>query len=119
MISMSTRIRRARAAADLTQAGLARAVGVERSAVAQWEGTPGTAPRTPHLVRIATTTEVCFEWLATGRGPMRPDDGAFEAAVAVYDLAQNEYESEMLELLRRLPPRKQQLACELLKVLAK
>nr|WP_257608158.1 helix-turn-helix transcriptional regulator [Xanthomonas citri] len=79
--SLSARIRRARALAAISQAELAKRVGVQRSAVTQWECTAGTTPSVGHLIQIACETAVCFEWLATGRGPSRAQEGLLDAAV--------------------------------------
>jgi transcriptional regulator with XRE-family HTH domain len=114
---MATRIRRARIGARMTQAELASAVGVQRSAVAQWESLDGTTPSTEHLSEIAVKTNVNFEWLATGRGPSQLDQVAMVEAAIVADIAENELESRMLELMRRLPRRKQEMACEMVELL--
>ena len=115
---MSGRIRRARAAAKLSQAQLAECTGVKRSAVAQWEGAACTTPSVGHLAKIAVATGVRFEWLATGRGPALPDGQEFEFAANVHDFAQDELESRILACVRRLPQRKRQLACTILEMLA-
>lgn len=118
MISMSTRIRQARIHSSYSQAGLATLVGVRRSAVAQWENPHGTSPSTDHLSQIAMHTKVRFEWLATGRGKSKVDD--FEEVAAVMeDFAHSYSESRMLEAMRRLSPPKQQMACEIVELLAK
>jgi transcriptional regulator with XRE-family HTH domain len=62
----------ARTRAKLTKAELARRVGVCLSAAVQWENPNGTSPTVANLARIAGITEVAFEWLATGRGPLIP-----------------------------------------------
>ena len=49
---------------------LADIVGVNRSAVAQWERPCGSRPTTDNLSKLAVATSVQFEWLATGRGRM-------------------------------------------------
>ena len=69
--ALSGRIRKARNLATLSQAELARRIGVKRSAVTQWEHPNGTTPSVEHLIQIAMETGTQFEWLATGRGPMR------------------------------------------------
>ncbi len=117
MQTMATRIRRARIGARMTQTELATAVGVRRSAVAQWENVNGTTPSTDHLAEIAIKTSVTFEWLATGRGPSRVDEIAMVEAAIMADIADNELESRMLELMRRLPRRKQEMACEMVELL--
>lgn len=117
MRSMATRIRRARFGVHMTQTELATAVGVRRSAVAQWESVDGTTPSTEHLAEIALKTDVRFEWLATGRGPSRIDEAALVEATIMADIAENELESRMLELMRRLSRRKQGMACEMVELL--
>lgn len=103
MAELGERVRRARALARISQEDLARAVGVHRSAVAQWESRDGSLPSMRHLIRIATTTSVCLEWLGTGRGPVRPDDDAWTPATLAGDYAQDELESQCLLALRAVP----------------
>jgi DNA-binding XRE family transcriptional regulator len=70
MKDIYNRIRQARRHAKLSQQMLATMVGVHRSAVAQWEKPGGSHPTVENSARIAITTSVNFEWLATGRGRM-------------------------------------------------
>ena len=66
---VGTRIRVARQAAGLTQAGLAALVGVTRSAVAQWE-TDRAGQVGGNLTRIAAALGVSAQHLLTGdEGP--------------------------------------------------
>lgn len=118
MTSMSARIRRARALASLTQAELARRIGVQRSAVTQWEREGGTTPSVSHLAQIASETAMCFEWLATGRGPSRPEVGIFDSAVMVQDYARDELESRVLIGLRYMANRKKEAAAKIIEVLS-
>lgn len=118
MPSMSARIRQARRMARLSQLQLAMLTGVQRSAVAQWEREGGTSPSVKHLAQIAVSTGVRFEWLATGRGDSQPDGGGFEFTVLTQDFAQDELESRVLDCVRRLSPRKRQMACAILEMLS-
>src|SRR5689334_23200761 len=89
---MSTRIRHARRLVELSQAGLAKSLGVGPSAVAQWELPSGTSPRLTHLAEIAQVCGVAFEWLATGRGPVSPaahEAPAVDASSFAVDLAED------------------------------
>lgn len=70
MKGINNRIRQARWHAKLSQQTLATRVGVHRSAVAQWEKSGGSHPTVENSAKIAITTSVNFEWLATGRGRM-------------------------------------------------
>lgn len=117
MGEMAARIRRARMGARLTQAELARAAGVQRSAVAQWERPTGTKPTPDHLQVIAEKTGVNFEWLATGRGPACPNT-VMDPDLEIFGIAGNDLESRMLDAMKRLPPAKQELAVQMVRLLA-
>jgi len=102
----------------VSQAELARRVGVTRSAVTQWEHPAGATPSVEHLIRIALETGVSFEWLSTGCGHAR---AAVEpaSAVIVEDYAHSEHESQALMQLRRMSVGKRQIALEMLDILAR
>lgn len=118
MLSMPCRIRKLRNSAKLSQTELAMLVGVQRSAVAQWESENGTHPSVEHLSKLAVVTGATFEWLATGRGPDNSGFPAESEPVAVaWDFAQDDIESRVLELLRQMPVKKQLVACKLLEAL--
>lgn len=78
---LGTRLAAARSYADLTQSGLGKELGVNRSAVSQWEK-EHTDPAAKNLRAVAELTGVNFEWLATGRGDMLFDDGLSSEDVA-------------------------------------
>lgn len=118
MASMSLRIRQARTHAALTQTELARRLGVQRSAVTQWERDEGTTPSVSHLAQIACEANVCFEWLATGRGPSHPEGDRFVPAVRMHDYARDEIESRVLLALRRVAPRKRGAVAQVIELLA-
>jgi transcriptional regulator with XRE-family HTH domain len=118
MISMSTRVRKARNLTSISQAELARRIGVERSAVTQWERPQGTTPSVNHLVQIAIETGVCFEWLATGRGPSKAEPGTYDAALLMDDYARDALEGRALTALRRLSARKRVTAVQIIELLS-
>lgn len=118
MVTLPLRIRRARALARITQSELARRLDVKRSAVSQWEDVHGTTPNVAHLIRIAVETEVAFEWLATGRGPVRSDHDASGEAVVLKDFAQDSLESRGLQALSRLSRPKKQVAVTIIELLS-
>lgn len=66
--NMHMRIRIARTNVGLSQAELASRLGIQRSAVANWESPTGALPATGHLIRLAEITNATMDWLATGRG---------------------------------------------------
>lgn len=119
MNTLSLRIRKARTQSRISQAELARRVGVMRGAVTQWEQPSGTHPSLEHLIQIALQTGVRFEWLATGRGPSRGDDADPVPAVIVEDYAADEYESKALACFRRLPASRRKVVLEILEALAR
>ncbi|AKC85669.1 helix-turn-helix domain-containing protein [Pseudoxanthomonas suwonensis] len=88
-MELSMRIRIARQRARMSQEALALQLGVSRGAVANWECSMGALPTTSRLGRLAHATEVRFEWLATGRGPMayqaEPEDIPALDAELVHD----------------------------------
>ena len=112
------RIRRARVAAGLTQSELARRLGIQRSAVTQWERAGGTSPSLGHLASIACETGVTFEWLATGRGAAQPEEGAFDIALVPDDYARDELETRMLAAFRRIPGRRREAAVKVVELIA-
>lgn len=118
MTTLSVRIRQARLGAKLSQAELARRIGVKRGAVTQWEQPQGTHPSIAHLIQIALETGTRFEWLATGRDCASSSDDVVPALI-IEDLARDEHESRALTLLRRLPSSKRRIALEILDVLAR
>ena len=118
MYSMPVRVRQVRRAAKLSQAQLAAQLGVCRSAVAQWERTGGTSPNVDHLAKMAIVTGVLFEWLATGRGPSRPAGAEFEAAATAVDFAMDEFESRILNAVRRLSRRQREMVCRIVELIA-
>ena len=117
MLSMSDRIRGARTAAGLSQSQLALETGVKRSAVAQWERKGSTHPSVSHLARIAVVTHVRFEWLATGRGCGKPEGEELQVAAPTADYVRDALEGNILSLVRRLPPRKRQVAHDIIEML--
>lgn len=70
------------------------------------------------MAEVAIRTSVNFEWLATGRGPSQLELAEPVEAAMLGDIASNELESRILELMRRLSPRKQEMACEMVELLA-
>jgi transcriptional regulator with XRE-family HTH domain len=118
MSALPTRIRKARLSAQLTQAELARRVGVKRSAVTQWEHPLGTTPSMHHLIQIAIETDTCIEWLATARGPCRNEGKPPVPGATMGGYAHDPQEDEVLLRFRRLPAHKRKIALQILHVLS-
>lgn len=70
--TMGDRIAGAREAAGLTQAELARRLGVRHSTVKAWED-DRSEPRANRLQMLAGVVNVSLMWLLTGRGDGVPD----------------------------------------------
>lgn len=110
MTLLFNRIRQARLGATMSQSELALAVGVARSAVAQWERKDGAKPTTENMGKIAMATSVSFEWLATGRGArwLGGDRDAETPAMMLNFYAQCGLEERLLVAFRSLRNPEQQ-----------
>lgn len=86
----------------LSQRALAEEVGVQRSAVSQWEAASGKNPTLKNLRRVAQVTAVQFEWLATGRGPMALSKDVALDAISAADalLVEDRLEVRMIAAMR-------------------
>jgi transcriptional regulator with XRE-family HTH domain len=113
----------ARRAAGLTQADLARQLGVSRSAVAQWERPGGSKPVSGNLEKLAVTMGCSFEWLATGRGNRHAADlqpSQLEGtAVILRHFARDDGEEHLLALYRELDGLDQRAVQELAEILSR
>lgn len=114
---LSERVRMARRRKGLSQAQLAGVVQVQRSAVSNWESMRGN-PTVENLATISRITEVAFEWLATGRGPMTLAHDPLDDIPPVMGLADTEEECRMLQHFRLLDRREQALVIEMATALA-
>ncbi|HEY4583188.1 MAG TPA: helix-turn-helix transcriptional regulator [Lysobacter sp.] len=114
------RIRLARRHAALSQAALAEAVGVQRSAVSHWEAVQGKSPSMSNLRRVAMVTGVQFEWLATGRGRMAlsAEDALDGVAAVDATMVDEPLELRLLAAFRTLTPRSQAPLVELMEQMA-
>lgn len=114
------RIRLARRHAALSQAQLAEAAGVQRSAVSHWETPQGKNPSVKHLREVALATGVQFEWLATGRGEMGLSADTVHASVAAAEalLVDDPLELRLIVALREAPVRSRAPLVEIAEQLA-
>jgi transcriptional regulator with XRE-family HTH domain len=67
--TITDRVRAAIDASGLTQAEIARRVGVERQTVGDWYHGRSINIRPEHLFALADTLGIEARWLATGKGP--------------------------------------------------
>ena len=114
------RIRLARRHAGLSQARLAEAIGVQRSAVSHWESPQGKNPSVDHLRSVATVAGVAFEWLATGRGKMQLSEDAMLDSVSAADaiLVEDPLELRLITAFREASPRTRVSLVEIVEELA-
>jgi len=113
---LSDRIRAARRDAGMSQTALARLVGVNPSAVSQWETLDGTRPTTRNLECIARRTGVAFEWLATGS--IRDPAPAEVPALVLGSFAHSIEEEELLNEFRTLRARERSAVLSTIRKLA-
>ena len=101
------RIRLARRHAGMSQARLAEAIGVQRSAVSHWESPQGKNPSVDHPRSVAMVAGVMFEWLATGRGKMQLSEEAVLDSVSAADalLVEDPLELRLVQAFREASPR--------------
>ncbi|MTI03817.1 MULTISPECIES: helix-turn-helix transcriptional regulator [Alphaproteobacteria] len=84
------RLAGAREAAGMTQADLARRIGVKKTTIAAWENDL-SEPRANRLSMMAGMVNVSIMWLLTGEGegmdaPGEPDQGNLELSGIVAEL---------------------------------
>jgi len=119
--STKDRIRQARLESSPSQAALAEKIGIQRSAVAQWERINGSRPTVDNLCKIATIAGVRFEWLATGRGQrtlVTGEDNSLEKEVQLMFVAGTDCEIRTLIAMRKLTVHENHAITELAENLA-
>ena len=102
--AVGARIREARLARGMTQAALAAAVGVTRSAVAQWE-TERAGQVRANLTRIASVLGVSVQFLLEGSGAAaadRPENATELALLRLYRACTEEDRAFLLRTATRL-----------------
>lgn len=97
---MGPRIKQARLARKRSQQWLGEEVGVNQSAVSQWEQNL-TEPASENISRIAQVLRISYDWLATGRGEMEIVYAPVESRVAEPLL--DDDQRELMALFEQLP----------------
>lgn len=121
MNSLMNRIRLCRRRAAFSQSELAERIGVQRTAVAQWERKGGSRPSSKNLTQLAVELKVAFEWLATGRGRMElvaNEGGDKPLAIDLDWYAQDALEQRLLAAYRDVPYPANQRLVELVESMA-
>lgn len=114
-MKIGPRIEKARKLKRLSQGELGRRIGVSQPTVSDWENSR-TEPTVDNMRGLAVELEVCFEWMATGRGPMEYRPGVTEPE-AEYRIKSElpEDEQELQAIYRKLPPARQHALIEFLR----
>lgn len=116
-MTLSQRIRTLRRKKKLSQEALAELVGVQRSAVSNWESAGPVQPAIANMISIAKATNVSVEWLATGRGTMQlGHDPELDVMAVDGELVDTPLERELLAQFRKLSHRSQNLLMEMVEV---
>lgn len=120
-MTLAKRVLLARRHAGLSQSALATAVGVQRSAVSHWESGRGVQPSAKRLEGIAMATQVHYEWLATGRGPIGLSEAILMDMIPAVDalLVDDSLELRMLQAFRDAPFQSRLSLVEIAEQLAK
>lgn len=111
---LAQRIRQARRKEKLSQEALAKLLGVQRSAVSNWESVNPAKPAMTNLIAIAKATSVSLEWLATGQGSMQLGHDAHKDVQAVdIEYTDTPHERDLLRIFRTMSHRSQIIFLEL------
>lgn len=97
---------------NLRQVNLARAMGLRASSVSLWLS-GRNRPDVENLSKLARILDVSFEWLATGRGPMRYESTSVGEQQTPSTLTAEQL--ELLALFSRLVPHKKKALIDFLK----
>lgn len=113
-MQLAQRIRLARRKAKLSQAALAKLLGVQRSAVSNWESVNPAKPAIANLIAIAKAINVSLDWLATGQGSMRSGHDPHQDVMAVdAEFTDTPHERDLLRAFRSMSHRSQVVFMEL------
>ena len=113
-LKISLRIRQARRKAKLSQQFLGDTLGVQRSAVSNWESNRSINPSLQNLIGIAIATDVSFEWLATGRGASRYQPTLDDIPAGEMESIEDPLELRLIRAFRSTPQRQHANIVELI-----
>lgn len=114
-MKIGPRIKDSRESKRLSQGELARRIGVSQPTISDWENGK-TEPTVDNMRSLAVELEVCFEWLATGRGPRDFQPGVQEARPEYRVQPELPADEQDLQLLyRKLSPARREALLEFLR----
>lgn len=116
MKRLGERLTTARKSKGLSQAQLARILGISRGACGQWEQ-GHSLPSVANIIETARLLNVSVEWLATGRGAMEYQDGLREAPADYGKTLSNE-ELELVSQFRQLSTEQRKALLKLMRTIA-
>lgn len=118
-MSLTERVRLTRRKTGLSQAQLAELVGVNRSAVANWEASGQGGPSRRSMERLAKIAHVSFDWLATGRGEMSHASYLHDVPAAAAALVDDPTELKLLQAWRACSARARVATLDVVEELAR
>ena len=118
-MKLTERVRTARRKAGLSQEALAAQLGIKRSAIANWECAEGGGLTVGNMIKLAKISQVAFEWLATGRGPMTlAHDPLLDTPAVDADLIDDPQERRLVQAYRSASGRMRIALLELVEEMA-
>ena len=113
-MQLAQRIRLARRKAKLSQEALAKLLGLQRSAVSNWESANPAQPAMANLIAVAKATNVSLDWLATGKGSMHAGHDPHQDVLAIdVEFTDTPHERDLLRAFRAMSHRSQIVFMEL------
>lgn len=113
-MQLAQRIRLARRKAKLSQEALAKLLGLQRSAVSNWESANPAQPAIANLIAVAKAANVSLDWLATGKGSMHTGHDPYQDVLAIdVEFTDTPHERDLLRAFRAMSHRSQIVFMEL------
>lgn len=115
IMKIGPRIKESREGKRFSQGELARRLGVSQPTISDWENGK-TEPTVDNMRTLAVELEVCFEWMATGRGPRDYPPGVQEPRPEYRTQPELPADEQNLQVIyRKLAPARREALLEFLK----
>lgn len=99
-MDLGERIKHARTGAGLNQTELAKAAGVTKGSVSQWENGNTKNLRMENLFAVADATKFSAKWIALGKGPERMETMKPYSSDELMEAVQNLSDEALAVILR-------------------